>query len=122
MLTRRDHAGWLDHAARCWSPSSLFGTLPFWIGAIGLYPYLGIEVLIWCIFALGFNVLLGYTGLPSFGHGAYFGIGAYAMGLAQFNLVPNLWFGLLRGDRRGGGVRRHRRRCSSRIAAASISR
>ena len=30
-------------------------------------------------------------GLPSFGHGAFFGIGAYAFGLAQFNLVPNLW-------------------------------
>jgi branched-chain amino acid transport system permease protein len=73
---------------------AIFGTLPYWIGSVGLYPYLGVEVLIWCIFALGFNILLGYTGLPSFGHGAFFGIGAYAMGLAQFNLVPNLWVGL----------------------------
>jgi len=72
----------------------VFGTLPFWISQVGLYPYLGIEVLIWCIFALGFNVLLGYTGLPSFGHGAFFGIGAYAMGLAQFELMPDLWLGL----------------------------
>ncbi len=86
----------------------VFGTLPFWIGRIGLYPYLGIEVLIWCIFALGFNVLLGYTGLPSFGHGAFFGIGAYAMGLAQFELVANLWVGLacatLAGAAFGGAV------------------
>src|SRR5690606_30531657 len=73
----------------------IFGTLPYWINEIGLYPYLGVEVLIWCIFALGFNLLLGYTGLPSFGHGAFFGIGAYAMGLIQFNLVPNLWLGLI---------------------------
>jgi branched-chain amino acid transport system permease protein len=73
----------------------IFGTLPYWIKEIGLYPYLGIEILIWCIFALGFNVLLGYTGLPSFGHGAFLGIGAYAMGLAQFNLMPNLWVGLI---------------------------
>jgi branched-chain amino acid transport system permease protein len=94
MLTRDDQpAGWITPAMLV--AFVLFGTLPLWIGAVGLYPYLGIEVLIWCIFALGFNVLLGYTGLPSFGHGAYLGIGAYAMGLTQFHLVPNLWVGLL---------------------------
>jgi branched-chain amino acid transport system permease protein len=70
----------------------LFGTMPFWIEAVGLYQYLGVEVLIWVIFALGFNLLLGYTGLPSFGHGAFLGIGAYAFGLAQFEIWPNLWF------------------------------
>jgi branched-chain amino acid transport system permease protein len=75
----------------------IFGTLPFWIREVGLYPYLGVEVLIFCIYALGYNVLLGYGGLPSFGHGAYFGIGAYAFGLAQFNLVPNLWLCLAAG-------------------------
>ena len=72
-----------------------FGTLPLWIEAIGLYHYLGVEILIWIIFALSFNLLLGYTGLPSFGHGAFLGIGAYAFGLAQFTLWPNLWFCLL---------------------------
>ncbi len=70
-------------------------TVPLWIERIGLYSYLGVEILIWSIYALGFNLLLGYTGLPSFGHGAFFGIGAYAFGLAQFNLVPNLWLCLL---------------------------
>jgi branched-chain amino acid transport system permease protein len=74
---------------------AVFGTLPLWIRSVGLYEYLGVEILVWCVFALGFNVLLGYTGLPSFGHGAYFGIGAYAMGLTQFRLYPNLWLGLL---------------------------
>ena len=73
----------------------VFGTLPLWIESVGLYQYLGAEVLIWCVFALGFNLLLGYTGLPSFGHGAYFGIGAYALGLTQRHLVANLWIGLL---------------------------
>jgi branched-chain amino acid transport system permease protein len=71
---------------------AVFGTLPFWISEVGLYPYLGVEVLIFCIYALGYNVLLGYGGLPSFGHGAYFGVGAYAFGLAQFAAWPNLWF------------------------------
>ena len=35
--------------------------------------------LIMAIAALGFNLLLGYTGLLSFGHSAYFGVGAYAV-------------------------------------------
>jgi branched-chain amino acid transport system permease protein len=65
---------------------AVFGTLPFWIKAVGLYPYLGVEVMIWVIYALGFNLLLGTAGLPSFGHGAYFGVGAYAFGLAQLHL------------------------------------
>jgi branched-chain amino acid transport system permease protein len=68
-----------------------FGTLPLWIKAVGLYPYLGVEVMIWVIYALGFNLLLGTAGLPSFGHGAYFGVGAYAFGLAQFNVSSDLW-------------------------------
>jgi len=70
---------------------ALFASLPFWIKGVGLYPYLGVEVMIWIIYALGFNLLLGYGGLPSFGHGAFFGVGAYAFGLAQFHLAPNLW-------------------------------
>jgi len=37
--------------------------------------------LIAAIAALGFNLLLGYTGLLSFGHSAYFGVGAYAVAL-----------------------------------------
>ena len=43
-------------------------------------PYilsLGIEVLIFAIFAMSLDLLLGYTGLPSFGHAAFFGLGAY---------------------------------------------
>ena len=59
--------------------------------AVGLYEYLALEVLIWVLFAMGYNMLLGYTGLPSFGHGAFFGIGAYAFGLIQFHVYPSLW-------------------------------
>ncbi len=70
-------------------------SLPFWVEGVGLYQYLGVEIVIWMIFALGFNLLLGYTGLPSFGHGAYFGLGAYAFGLTQIHLTESLWLGLL---------------------------
>jgi branched-chain amino acid transport system permease protein len=73
----------------------LFGTMPLWIEAAGLYQYIGLEIMIWVIFALGYNLLLGYAGLPSFGHGAFLGIGAYAFGLTQFNLAESLWVSLL---------------------------
>jgi len=73
---------------------AFFGTMPLWIEGVGLYQYLGVEVMIWVIFALAVNLLLGYTGLPSFGHGAFLGIGAYAFGLTQFELVDNLWIAL----------------------------
>jgi branched-chain amino acid transport system permease protein len=69
-------------------------TAPLWLPAIGLYQYLGTEIAIWMIFALGFNLLFGYAGLHSFGHGAYLGIGAYAFGLWQQNVMVGLWSGL----------------------------
>jgi branched-chain amino acid transport system permease protein len=83
-------------AARLVTPAMLalwlvLATVPLWIARVGLYPYLGVEILIWSIYALSFNLVLGTAGLPSFGHGAYFGIGAYAFGLAQFNVAANLW-------------------------------
>ena len=74
---------------------AVFGTLPLWIEPVGLYPYLGLEILIWIVFAMGYNLLLGHTGLPSFAHGAFLGIGAYAFGIAQFEVWANLWFCLL---------------------------
>ena len=48
---------------------------------IGKFTSLGTELLIWFIFTLSFNLCLGYAGLPSFGHGAFFGVGTYATGL-----------------------------------------
>ncbi len=69
-------------------------TAPFWLEPVGLYRYLGIEVAIWILFALGFNLLFGYIGLHSFGHGAYLGIGAYAFGLYQQEVSISLWGGL----------------------------
>ncbi len=68
---------------------------PLWVAKVGLYQYLALEIMIWVLFALGYNLLLGFTGLPSFGHGAFFGVGAYAFGLLQLRVWPNLWFDLL---------------------------
>jgi branched-chain amino acid transport system permease protein len=88
------------HAEKLVTPAMLalglvLATVPLWISRVGLYPCLGVEILIWSIYALAFNLLLGTAGLPSFGHGAYFGVGAYAFGLFQLNVVPNLWLCLM---------------------------
>ena len=47
------------------------------------YPVLVMKVLCFALFACAFNLLLGYTGLLSFGHAAYFGAGAYITGYAM---------------------------------------
>ncbi len=73
----------------------LLASTPLWLGAVGLYQYLALEIVIWMLFALAHNLLLGYGGLPSFGHGAYFGVGAYAFGLLQQRADAGLWSGLL---------------------------
>src|SRR5690606_28754109 len=75
----------------------LLASTPFWITKVGLYPYIVLEIMIWMIFALGYNLLLGYGGLPSFGHGAFFGVGAYCYGLAQLALGWGLWGALAAG-------------------------
>jgi branched-chain amino acid transport system permease protein len=61
---------------------ALFLVLPAILPRLG-YTYLGTEVMIWAIFALGYNLLLGYTGLPAFGHGAFFGIALVALFVAR---------------------------------------
>jgi branched-chain amino acid transport system permease protein len=40
------------------------------------------EILVWALFAVSFDVLYGYTGLLSFGHAAFFGLGAYCLSLS----------------------------------------
>jgi branched-chain amino acid transport system permease protein len=68
-----------------------FAVFPF------LVPYqsLATQVLIFGLFAVGFNLLYGYTGLLSFGHAAYYGLGAYGTGLALAKLkVTSLWLAL----------------------------
>jgi branched-chain amino acid transport system permease protein len=47
-----------------------------WLGS-RLYTFIATDIAILALFALSLNLLLGYTGLVSFGHAAYFGIGAY---------------------------------------------
>ncbi|SEA21245.1 branched-chain amino acid transport system permease protein [Thalassobacillus cyri] len=52
------------------------------------------EILIFGIFALSLNVIVGYTGLVSLGHAAFFGAGAYTAGIIAQNISANLLFTL----------------------------
>ena len=65
----------------------------FFVPALGsrYYTFVANDVVIWALFATSLNVLVGYAGLVSFGHAAYFGIGAYTTGLLMKKLaVPFL--------------------------------
>jgi len=64
---------------------------------IGLYPVFMMKALCFAIFACAFNLLLGFTGLLSFGHAAFFGAAAYATGwmVRSAGLPPEL--GVLAG-------------------------
>jgi branched-chain amino acid transport system permease protein len=48
--------------------------------ALGLYPVFVMKLLCFALFACAFNLLLGFTGLLSFGHAAFFGFAAYVTG------------------------------------------
>ena len=56
------------------------------------YTELVTKVMILAIFALSLDLLVGYTGLVSFGHAAFYGVGAYALGLLAPKYAPaSLW-------------------------------
>jgi len=54
----------------------LLATVPFWIGN-SYYTNIAAQILLYAVFALGLNVLVGYAGLVSLGHAGLFGIAAY---------------------------------------------
>ena len=72
-------------------------TMPLWLNALGGYTQLGTRVIIMALAATALNFLLGYTGVLSFGHAAYFGLGAYGAGLTIKDLVPNTLVGMAVG-------------------------
>jgi branched-chain amino acid transport system permease protein len=53
--------------------------VPFIFPQIGIH--LAVEVLIYALFAVSFNILFGYCGMLPFGHAAFFGVGAYTFAL-----------------------------------------
>ena len=62
--------------------------MPYWMGAVGGYTELATRVLVMGLAAMSLNFLLGFTGVLSFGHAAYFGLGAYGAAMAIKYLDP----------------------------------
>jgi branched-chain amino acid transport system ATP-binding protein len=67
--------------------------LPPVLLALGLTMTSATEVVTYAIACMALNILVGHTGLVSFGHGAWFGLAAYAAALIQRNLMPDSFFG-----------------------------
>jgi branched-chain amino acid transport system permease protein len=72
-------------------------TMPYWLDWIGGYTALGTRILVLALAATALNFLLGFTGVLSFGHAAYFGLGVYGAGLTIKYLVPNTLAGVAVG-------------------------
>jgi branched-chain amino acid transport system permease protein len=72
-------------------------TMPFWMNAIGGYTELASRVVILGLAAMALNFLLGFTGVLSFGHAAYFGLGAYGAAMTIKYLAPSTPLGIVVG-------------------------
>jgi len=67
--------------------------LPFLIP----YKALGSQILIFMLFAMGYDICLGYAGMLSFGHAAFFGMGAYTTGLLILHYHTNILLAIFAG-------------------------
>jgi branched-chain amino acid transport system permease protein len=75
------------------------------VAAMVVYPFLVsnyprelvTEIYIFSIFAMSLDLLLGFTGLMSLGHAAFFGLGAYGVALLATHLGVNAWIGVVAG-------------------------
>ena len=94
-------------------------TAPFWagfaiiVGLLIIAPFVlpefwrrfVTEILIWGLLAMSSDILIGYTGMVSFGHSAFFGLGMYGAAMALLTVrPPNLWLAILYGLIGSAGV------------------
>jgi len=75
---------------------------PYWMAPLGGYTALATRVLVLGLAAMSLNFLLGFTGVLSFGHAAYFGLGAYGAGLTLRYLVHSTPAAIAAGTLLGG--------------------
>src|SRR5437660_12766220 len=75
---------------------------PYWMPPLGGYTALGTRVLVLGLAAMSVNFLLGFTGVLSFGHAAWFGIGAYGCGMILKYIALSTPLGILAGTLAGG--------------------
>jgi branched-chain amino acid transport system ATP-binding protein/branched-chain amino acid transport system permease protein len=79
-----------------WIAAACLIGLPLLMQAFGLTITTASTVVILAIATMALNLCVGYTGLVSFGHSAWYGIGAYAAALIQLNYFPDqIWLPIL---------------------------
>src|SRR5437762_8445816 len=97
----------LETRARGDGPSAAYWTgFVIVVGALALSPLVlpefwqrfATEILIWGLLAMSSDILIGYTGLVSFGHSAFFGLGMYGAAAALLSIrPPNIWLAIAYG-------------------------
>src|SRR3989440_5669124 len=97
----------LETRARGDGPSAAYWTgFVIVVGALALSPLVlpefwqrfATEILIWGLLAMSSDILIGYTGMVSFGHSAFFGLGMYGAAAALLMVrPPNLWLAIVYG-------------------------
>ncbi len=75
---------------------------PFVADYTPFYTALLAEILVFGLYGLAFDVMLGYTGILSLGHSAFFGVPSYITGLLLVYVTPSIWVAVLAGM--AGGV------------------
>ena len=66
-----------------------------WLIPDRYYQLIFTLILIWAVVGVAFNLFSGYSGLLSFGHAAFFGLGAYAVALLYIKLGISPWIGIV---------------------------
>jgi len=75
---------------------------PYWMAPLGGYTALATRVIVLGLAAMSLNFLLGFTGVLSFGHAAWFGLGAYGAGLTLKYLALSTPLAVIAGMLLGG--------------------
>ena len=78
---------------------AMFGHALPWIIAVAYYVFvdyipggslsIGTQIMIWILFAMSLDLVLGYAGIVTLGHAVFYGVGAYAAGLLSIHLTPD---------------------------------
>jgi branched-chain amino acid transport system permease protein len=79
---------------RWWEGALLLALLASW-GLLPSHALLLNEIAILALFAVSLDLILGYAGIVSLGHAAFFGLGAYAAALFAKLVMPDPWVGML---------------------------
>ena len=83
------HERSLRNLALCLGPPFLFALVEPLLGPF--QRSLVTEIMIWCVFAMAYNLLFGYTGLLSLGHALFFGAGMYCFAFSLIYVQADLW-------------------------------